>query len=396
MHMANTGRSSKRYYDLDALRGVAILLGIVLHSAVFVLPEAQPLWPIHDAQASGDPTYRRVIEIIHGFRMQVFFLLSGFFSAMLWQRRSLRAMILHRLQRIGIPFVVACFTVLPLSVWLLAVASGYQAPYDFPVWTLPLIWVSTTAHLWFLWYLLLIAGCFVIAVRLGIQFRHRLVWWLVIPASVALSLFMVEPIFGSDNATATIPDLVVIAYYTCFFLFGVFFYQRKFSVRQWWTIALLPAAVAFYAGVSLLESYLATYGGPVPLGEAASDFEGAVPDLFMFKNTLTLASAIIEACCAWLMSFGLMGLFRWVLSRESFTVRYISDASYWIYLVHLPLVIAVQFLVVDWPINYHLKFLLVCASVTVVLLVSYQYCVRYTFIGRALNGPRTRRLRKPA
>ena len=61
------------------------------------------------------------------------------------------------------------------------------------------------------------------------------------------------------------------------------------------------------------------------------------------------------------------------------------------YLSHLPQVVLMQWLVVDWRLQFHLKFLLVCCTVTALVLVSYQWCVRYTFIGRALNGPRTRR-----
>ena len=115
----------------------------------------------------------------------------------------------------------------------------------------------------------------------------------------------------------------------------------------------------------------------------------------MSTNRLTLASALIESACAWLVCFGLMGLFRWIASRERFAIRYFSDASYWIYLlVHLPLVIAGQMLVVEWPIHYHLKFLLVFGVVTLVLFATYQYGVRYTVIGRMLNGPRTRRPRQ--
>ena len=355
-----------------------MLLGIVLHSSVFVLPEMRNLWPIYDETASGNPTYRRVTDTIHGFRMPVFFLLSGFFSALLWERRSLRAMALQRLRRIGIPFVIACFTVLPLSIWLLAVSAGHQEPYDFPAWVLPFVWVSTLWHLWFLWYLLLIVGCFVLAARLGIRFRHRSAWWLVIPASMACSLVMVEPIYGSDESMTIIPDSVVIAYYTCFFVFGAFFHQRKFAVRRWWTAALLPAVAALWAGLFLLERYLAS-------------FVGTVPSAFMFRNPLTMASALIESVYAWLMCFGLMGLFRWIASRENFAVRYVSDASYWMYVMHPPLVIAGQLLVIDWPIHYHLKFLVVCGGVTIVLLATYQTLVRYTFIGRTLNGPRTRR-----
>ena len=379
--MANAGTKSRRFHDLDALRAVAMLLGVVLHTSVFLLPEALPLWPVHDATASGDPTYKLVIETIHGFRMPVFFVLSGFFTALLWQRRGLHTMAIQRLRRVGIPLVIACFTVLPLSIWLLAVAAGHREPYDFPVWVLPLVWVSNLGHLWFLWYLLLIAGGFVLAVRLGLQFRHPISWWLVIPSSMAVSLLMVEPIYGADNVAAIVPNPVVIGYYVCFFIFGAFFYQRNFTIRRWWTVALLPAPAAFYVGFRLLDQYLTALGGDIP-------------DAFMFKNRLTLASALIESACAWLVCFGLMGLFRWIASRESFAIRYISDASYWIYLVHLPLVIAGQMLVVEWLIHYHLKFLLVVGGVTLVLLVTYQFGVRYTVIGRMLNGPRTRRPRQ--
>ena len=389
--MAQTSRPSQRFYDLDALRAVAMFLGIVLHTSVFLIPEALPLWPIHDAAATGDPTYGLVIETIHGFRMPVFFLLSGFFSALLWQRRGLCALGMQRLRRVFVPFAVACFTILPLSIWLLAAGGGFREPYDFPLWALPLLWLFGLGHLWFLWYLLLMAGAFLLAARLGLQFRHRVTWWLVIPISAGISLLMVEPIYGADNATEIIPDAAVIGYYACFFVFGAFFYQRGYQVRAWWTIALLPAAAAFYVGFQLLGQYLAAFEGPVPVGEASSDFEGAVPDAFMFENPLTLASALIETLCAWLMCFGLMGLFRWVAARASFATLYFSDSSYWMYLAHLPLVIAGQILVVDWPIHYHLKFLLVVAGVTAILMGTYQIGVRYTIIGRTLNGPRTRR-----
>ncbi|MXY92643.1 MAG: acyltransferase family protein [Caldilineaceae bacterium SB0670_bin_27] len=95
--MAPVPQPAPRYYDLDALRAVAMFLGIVLHSSVFLLPDPPPFWPIHEASVSGDPTYKLVIETIHGFRMPVFFLLSGYFSALLWQRRGLRGLVLQRL-----------------------------------------------------------------------------------------------------------------------------------------------------------------------------------------------------------------------------------------------------------------------------------------------------------
>ena len=117
---------------------------------------------------------------------------------------------------------------------------------------------------------------------------------------MAISLVMVEPIYGGDVATTLISKKsAVILYNACFFILGVFFYQRGIIVRPWWTVALLPAVAAFVTGFYLLERYLATY-------------EGAVPDAFMFQHPLTLASTLIETACAWLMCFGLMGLFNWM------------------------------------------------------------------------------------
>ena len=50
------------------------------------------------------------------------------------------------------------------------------------------------------------------------------------------------------------------------------------------------------------------------------------------------------------MSFGLIGLFRRVFATERRGVRYLSDASYWMYVVHLPLIMAAQWLVRDWSV----------------------------------------------
>ncbi len=370
-------QSSQRFYDLDALRALAMFLGIVLHSTLFVLPEPVSLWPLHDKNAEGDFTYRVIIDAIHGFRMPVFFMLSGFFSALLWQRRGLNSLAMQRIKRVGIPLIVACLTVLPVSVAVLALAAGRVDPYDFPLWVLPFVWVQNLGHLWFLWHLLLITAGFILLSSRGIQF-HSFAWWLLLPASALLSLVMIEPVFGSDTAEGLIPEPAVIFYYACFFLFGVFFYQRGISVRRWWAVALLPSIAAFVAADYLLDRYIE---------EVGSD----PPEAFLFESPLTMASALIEAAYAWLMAFGMVGLFRLIASRESFTMRYLSDAAYWMYLSHAPLVVLGQWLVLDWPISHHLKFLFVCAGVTAIVLFTYQYGVRYTFIGRALNGPRTPR-----
>ena len=105
----------------------------------------------------------------------------------------------------------------------------------------------------------------------------------------------------------------------------------------------------------------------------------------------TILSGLVQVCYAWSMSFGMIGLFNRFLKRENETLRYLSDSSYFLYLAHLPLVIALQAWMRVWELPALFKFLLICVFTTVYLLFIYQTLVRYTWLGRLLNGPRVPR-----
>ena len=75
-------------HDLDALRGFAMILGIVLHASLAFFPA---WWVVKDSQMADSTWIDELEAAIHGFRMPLFFLLSGFFTTMLWRRRGLPA-----------------------------------------------------------------------------------------------------------------------------------------------------------------------------------------------------------------------------------------------------------------------------------------------------------------
>ncbi|MCY4438582.1 MAG: acyltransferase [Chloroflexi bacterium] len=351
--------ASLRFHELDALRAGAMLLGIVLHAFLFLIPDA---WPI---QHSDPPAlvYWIGLNVIHGFRMPVFFLLSGFFTAMLWERRGLRQLALHRGKRIALPLALCCITVIPVNSW-----AFIGSEFSFGFW--PFYWVYGFHHLWFLWILLWLGAAFLVLARLGVQFSHPVLWWLLIPLALAPQFFMHEPIVGPDTPGGLVPHPLVVGYYACFFFFGAFFYRRRFIMRRWWVLGLLPALLLVFpvAFVLLFPEEKVAWVLPV--------------------------STVFQVVYAWLMCFGLIGLFRLIASRERPWVRYASDSSYWLYLWHLPLIVFAQRIVLDWPISPHLKFVLICVTVTAVLLATYQLGVRYTPIGTMLNGKRERPRRK--
>ena len=365
--MPTTDRpSSPRFHELDALRAFAMLLGIVLHTALFFMPDA---WS--EASAEGYPAevsgiYTLMFFAIHGFRMPVFFLLSGFFTALLWQRRGLRQLAEQRLKRIGLPLAIGAFTVIPATttVFIWAFDALEEVEYSISWW--PFIWLSTWSHLWFLWFILWLCGGFMLAARLGVKFIHPAIWWLAIPLTLVPQALMHEPVFGPDTSDKLVPNPVVLVYYALFFVFGAFMYQRRMQASRWWAVSLLPAlTVVFFGGLDLLFESKAGWAKPL--------------------------AAVSQVAFAWLMCFGLMGLFRLIAAGERFWVRYLSDASYWLYLWHLPLIVVGFELIAPWRIGSHLKFVLLNVAVTAVLLVVYEFGVRYTPIGTMLNGKRTRR-----
>ncbi len=309
--------------------------------------------------------YAHLVGTIHSFRMPLFFLISGFFTAMFWQSRGLSELFRHRLKRIGLPLLAACVTIIPAT-------NAFFVPTTSASWTF--YWEYGFAHIWFLWYLILLVGIFVVCVRLGLRFRHP-AWWLLLSVSILPEYLMQELLLGPDLKIGLVPAPDILGYYLVFYVFGAFFWQNSIEVKRWWCVYLVP--------VSLL---------PVTLYLVLTFSVSGSPTDAMDPESLKASFPVAVGATAytWLWCFGLMGLFRWLASKHRYWVRYVSDASYWMYLLHLPLVFLAQMAVVSWPISPHLKVTLVFVGVTAVLLATYHLFVRYTPIGTMLNGPRVR------
>ena len=73
---------------------------------------------------------------------------------------------------------------------------------------------------------------------------------------------------------------------------------------------------------------------------------------------------------------------------QSTKIKYISDASYWVYIIHLPLTHFIPGLFHQSSMNVFIKFTITSIIVTGICFTSYHYLVRSTFIGEFLNGRR--------
>ena len=101
---------------MDQLRAILMLIGIPYH--VGLVYAAHAVWIVESSEKSLPVTW--VIQFSHTFRMPVFFLIAGFFSALMIPRRGLGLWLAGRAWRIGIPLLTSLILVSPLMV----LASG--------------------------------------------------------------------------------------------------------------------------------------------------------------------------------------------------------------------------------------------------------------------------------
>lgn len=244
-------------------------------------------------------------------------------------------------------------------------------------------------HLWFLWHLCWLASGLVI-----ITLAFRLLPWKQLPGvlvSSPLCLIGLLPLttftqsmqanFGPDTSAAIIPAPNVLLHYAVFFGFGAFMHTSASAVdrlgRAWW-IYLPVAAVSCYVSLNLSHN------------------PAAFIELGLEANAGEWVGFALQSVFVWTTSLGLIGLARRVLSRPSKRVRYVSDSSYWLYIAHLPLVVAGQFALAYVQLPPMLEFGLLTIASTALLMLSYHWLVRYTWIGCLLNGRRERPVRTEA
>lgn len=233
-------------------------------------------------------------------------------------------------------------------------------------------------HLWFLWYLLWLVAAFCIAAWLQNRFAVKplptwmfhspTMWVWVLPPTFAVQLLMVQG-FGPDTASGLIPWPPTLLYYSLFFGFGALYQCRKnsdFRLGERYRLCFVLALAI------------------LPIGIFAN---GARDQSFLPYHAL---ASLVSAVYVWLMILGMFGVFRYAFSTQRRWVRYVSDASYWIYLIHLPIVLWLQAWVADWLVLGALKVALLCTITFALALVSYEIAVRYTWIGALLHGRKYR------
>lgn len=382
---------TERLHALDAVRGGALTLGVFFHAAMSYLP-GWDMWVVNDRENSA--ALGVVWFTLHIFRMSLFFLLAGFFGRLLFQRRGLSGFVRDRARRIALPLVgfwpfsIASIVALAILGWL-ATHPGQTPPA--PPKAPSELGAFPLTHLWFLYALLWLYAGFLalraVVVRLDPAGRWRagvdraaaaLVAYGIAPVVLAWPFLVAMrlmdkpwyPYFGIPTADSNlIVNPQALAAYGTAFAFGWLLHRQpallQVFARRW--VGHLAVAVG-------LTAFCLWMLKGVPLTEAA------------VREPRTTAFAVAYALAIWSWSFGLIGAAVRLLHRESPVRRYLADASYWIYIVHLPLVIALQIVAAMLPLPWWVEYPAILALAFPIMLGSYELLVRYSWLGAILNG----------
>lgn len=383
---------------LDAVRAFALLLGIVFHSSLSFVPQYIG-WAVMDISTSD--AVSTFVLVSHSFRMELFFLIAGFFGHMTLHKRGTGSFLKSRLSRIAIPFIVGWFILRPLIVsgWVMGAESlrgdvdilkglliGIRSLESLPSGFL------TGSHLWFLYYLLIITGT---ALLLRGLFEYNqtlsqkaknaadsLVQWiasspfsivaLAIPTAISLNFMNT---WGMDTPDTTLsPHVPAALVYGGFFCFGWLLHRQAGLVEKFSRLSIARIAIC-----------LASTGAAIVL--SAYEMDLGNPRIGFYKAAFSLSYAFMM----WTLVALCIGLFKRYFDRPSKTVSYIADASYWLYLVHLPVVVWLQVAAAELEFHWSLKLGGISALTIALGLLSYHFFVRSTFIGATLSGQRKTR-----
>jgi peptidoglycan/LPS O-acetylase OafA/YrhL len=386
--------TESRYHYLDNIRALAMFIGVLFHAALAYSPLLQDFW--FTAGSENSILIDIVSLFTHLFRMPIFFLVSGFFTIMLIQKRGLSSFLKNRAMRILLPFIIffpllgaAIFIVIGwalenvenLSPMLQFIKSMQENP-DAP--TPPL----STMHLWFLFNLFLFALTTAALYKLDF-FQSKIVLKIFSAKFIVfvLPLLMIPAMFTQPTphpaAEKFYPELWSFGFYGLFFILGCFIFLKQSLLEELdpfknklLLVSLLAYAVFYY----LLPNSLSL---DELIAVAISGFEPTSSHIY---------TVICEVFIAVYMTIYCLLLGRKFLNKQNNFLKLISDSSYWVYLIHLPVLLMIQFALTDIEMNMWLKFFISTFTTLLIAMVSYLVLVRRTPIGWLLNGRKKKKL----
>ena len=369
---------TNRLHSLDFLRAFALLMGVLLHVLMLFLEPFDGSEPRLGASI--------IFIWIHTWRMPLFMLLAGFFTALSIQNRDVGNYAINRLIRLGVPILIL-WAVIP------EIDEGTNDIFKLPElisWLLHDIpFTLRLDHLWFLYYLLIFYGVLLLLKHITpmvfkfitdyeLSFFRMFVFWLPILILLSPLNKPTGGIFGDIPTTFGEVKLGSMLFMASFFLIGsqiqksVRFLEQLQQKRFW-----LPSLMI----VSLIPIGLLGWGG-------------MKDEPFVFSSVFEMWIANgLSGSAALLLVLSIMGFaMNYVLSSGP-TLSWLIKLSYPIYVFHLMFVISVSGTLMYLGVNDWIVTLIGFAAGILGSVIIYYAIVSWTPLDWVFNGYKTSKYR---
>lgn len=423
--------SQERYHGLDFVRAIAMLLGVILHVTVFFMPADAytGFFTWAAGEYHGDVLNYAASHTIHLFRMQLFFLMAGFFAELVIERKGMLHLAIDRSKRILIPFLAGAIIgvpVLEMVVHFPLFSNKLDGMGLFEQFRSLVLWGTFSekpsfhhaglAHYWFLYYLLIhyifhalvrtLLGSFMrpvgkfagnlLAFTIQRKYGFILLGALAFPFHYALP----DLFFWPSGLETAIND---IAYYALFYVVGAVLYGNRHVLQllanHSWRYLLISIPFLLY----IHEPSHRLHGSASVITDITTwsifdsktwEFTGwnLWSEGIVYGGWQKIIIVFIRVQLCWLLCFAFIGLAQRYLNRPSAFIRYLTDSAYWVFWIHLPITFGFSKLVLQMEsLNSLTKCYLVLVASLIVIYGSYNVCVRYSLLGDYFMGKRKQR-----
>jgi peptidoglycan/LPS O-acetylase OafA/YrhL len=369
--------TERRYHAIDHLRT----------AMMFVVMIGHPMLPYVTVPRSfKDPSVHIGFDVVavflYAFAMQAFFVTAGFASALLLAKKGNRGLWLNRFNRIFLPLLVAYIVITPLMRGAYEFAKGVvQFDSIGAGWTVFLAgeWIrwSKLYHLWFLLSLLLFTGltmsALILVRRLGLVeswsswMANSLIGYrgMLLLAVLASVTTIPAYILDSGSGTHWSMQITLLGY----FMLGWFLFHHQHIIQSWQTRWRIPLTTAF----AILP--LCFWASRVRLFD---------------ENNIDLVTGMIAGVANGVLGVGmtvaLIGWFHTHLDKPTKLGQILGQASYWIYLIHFPIVVATGGIVAVLDAPAIIKYLATLAISVPLIAFSYYLLVLGTPLRHVIVG----------